>query len=62
MPERWTGELLADMHVQRVTAKRLAEEIGWNSKYLSAVLNGRVTPKKAEEKLRAALSSIIAKQ
>ena len=36
----------------------MAEEAGINPKYLSTVLNGHCTPKKAEEKLFAALERI----
>ena len=51
----WTGNLVAEMHLSGVTAKELAAEVGWNPKYLSAVLNGRREPKGAEYKLCAAL-------
>lgn len=55
MPEKWTGELLCEMHLNGITAKRLSEEIGWHPKYLSAVLNGHRTPKNAERNVRNAL-------
>lgn len=58
MPAQWTAEIVGEMHLKGVTAKRLAAEVGWNPKYLSQVLNGRVTPKGAEEKLRTALRQI----
>jgi DNA transposition AAA+ family ATPase len=47
------------MHLSGITAKHLAAEVGWNPKYLSQVLNSRVNPKGAEEKLKAALNRII---
>lgn len=55
MPAKWTGELLCEMHLKGITAKQLAKEVGWNPKYLSAVLNGRREPRNAERDLRAAL-------
>lgn len=58
MPAQWTAEIIGEMHLSNITAKRLAEEVGWNPKYLSQVLNGRVTPKGAEEKLREALERL----
>lgn len=61
MPAAWTGELLGEMHLTGVTAKRLAAEVGWHPKYLSAVLNGRRNPKNAEAELRAALSRLRVK-
>lgn len=62
MPEHWTGEILCEMHLHKVTAKRLAAEIGWHEKYLSAVLNGRRTPKGGESKARAALTRIVQRE
>lgn len=58
MPAQWTGELIGEMHLLGVTAKRLADAVGWNPKYLSGVLNGHYQPKGAEEKLRAALERL----
>lgn len=59
MPAQWTAEIISKMHLNSVTAKELATEAGWNPKYLSRVLNSRVDPKNAEEKLSAALNRII---
>lgn len=58
MPAQWTGGLIGEMHLKGVTAKRLAEEVGWNPNYLSMVLNGHKEPKDAEEKLRVALERL----
>lgn len=58
MPEKWTGDLLAKMHLSNITAKQLAKTVGWHPKYLSAVLNGRRTPKNAEATLREALDHL----
>lgn len=55
MPAQWTAKLIGEMHLAGVTAKRLAAEVGWHEKYLSAVLNGHRNPKGAEEKLWSAM-------
>lgn len=60
MPEKWTAEIIGEMHLKGITAKQLAEAVGWNSKYLSVVMNGHKKPKRAEEKLREALKRIDA--
>lgn len=60
MPEKWTGEVVGTMHVAGITAKQLAHKMGINEKYLSALLNGRKTPKGAEDKCKAALSELLA--
>lgn len=62
MPAQWTGALIGEMHILGVTRKQLAVEVGWHEKYLSAVMNGHKEPKGAEEKLRAALGRLVAKQ
>lgn len=62
MPAQWTAEIIGQMHLYGITGKNLAAAVGWNPKYLSQVLNGRVNPKGAEEKLRNALESLIATQ
>ena len=58
MPAQWTAMIIGEMHLNNVTAKQLAQEVGWHPKYLSQVLNGHKEPKGAEEKLKAALESI----
>lgn len=55
MPAQWTAAIISELHMRRITAKQLAEEVGWHPKYLSQVLNGHRSPKNAEAKLRAAL-------
>lgn len=60
MPEKWTGDVVGDMHVAGITAKQLAQKMGVNEKYLSAVLNSKKNPKNAESKCKAALSELIA--
>ena len=59
MPAQWTGTIIGQMHTEEISAKELAAEVEWNPKYLSQVLNSRVNPKGAEEKLTAAMDRII---
>lgn len=62
MPAQWTGEIVGKLHTYGITAKQLAATVGWNPKYLSAVLNGHVNSKKAETKLKEALEKLIAQK
>ena len=62
MPAQWTGEIVGQMHNNRVTAKDLANELGWHVKYLSCVLNSDNPPKKAECMVRAAFDRVVAKK
>ena len=59
MPAQWTGEVVGKIHNNRLTAKELAEELGWNDKDLSQVLNSENPPKNAEQKVNDALGRII---
>lgn len=58
MPE-WTGEVVGMMHVHGIKATELAARIGWNDKYLSAILNGRRTPRDAEMQVKRALYALV---
>lgn len=58
-PAPWTGEVVGKMHLAQVSGPSLAEEVGWHPKYLSKVLNGRVSPAGAEAKVKAALDRLI---
>lgn len=62
MPAQWTGEIIGKLHLNGITARQLAKEVGWSDKYLSLVLNGHREPKNAEAKVRAALDSILTAQ
>ena len=60
MKDKWTGDAAAIMHVHEISALALAEELGWNPKYLSSVLNCKRKPKNAENIVMAALNKIVA--
>lgn len=59
MPAQWTAELLGKMHMNRITAKELSAQLGYNPKYVSAVINGHREPKGAAETFRQALDALI---
>lgn len=59
MLEQWTGEIIGEMHLNGITAKQLAEQLGYNPKYVSTVLNGHRRPKHAESIFRKALDELI---
>lgn len=62
MPAQWTGRIVGELHNNNLTAKELAQEAGWNDKYLSQVLNSENPPKGAEQKLSDALDRLIQKR
>ena len=57
--DKWTGDAAAIMHVHESSALALAEELGWNPKYLSTVLNCKRRPKNAESLVMDALQRIV---
>lgn len=59
MPEKWTANVVAQMHLNGIKSKELAEEVGWNPKYLSAIMNGHETSGVAREKVQQALNRLV---
>ena len=62
MPERWTGELIGEMHNAQITRNELARELDCSKGYVCMVLNGQKSPKGGKERFRAAFESIKAKR
>lgn len=60
MLAQWTADVIGKMHLYKITAKQLSEHLGYNPKYVSAVLNGKRQPKKGEEIFRKAVDEIAA--
>lgn len=59
MPEIWTGDIVAALHIHRKTRQQLAEKMGINDKYLLSILNGHRNPPNAEERVKAALDELL---
>lgn len=59
MPEKWTGDVVAKMHVNRVSYETLAEKLGFTKSYVSMVLNGSRRPQGAEKRFKTALDEIL---
>lgn len=62
MPELWTSEVIAKMHLHRITQKELAKTLGWTPEYLNMILNGKRSPKNAESSVKTAMKKIIDEQ
>ncbi|MCI9474229.1 MAG: hypothetical protein HFF31_09500 [Flavonifractor sp.] len=62
MPQAWTAEVVARMHLAKVTAKRLAEESGYTPEYVSMVLNGHRDTESAKATILAALDKLEAER
>lgn len=59
MPEKWTGNLIGEMHNQRVTYEDIANELGVTKSYISMILSGRRKPEGIRERMEAALAAVI---
>lgn len=62
MPEKWTGNLIGQMHCNNVTLEDLANEMGCTKAYISMILNCRRKPPKARERLEEAFKSVLKKK
>lgn len=58
MPEVWTSEIIAELHLHRIKKKELADAIGWTPEYISMILNGQRNPAGAYEKMMKAIEKI----
>lgn len=58
MPEVWTSEIIAEMHLHKIKKKELADAIGWTPEYVSMILNGQRNPAGAYEKMMEAIGKI----
>lgn len=54
----WAGQLIGDMYDAHVSARQLADYMGLTPEYVSMVLNGKKTPKGAEQRFREALQEM----
>lgn len=57
MPENWKARLIAKLHMNRISKKRLAEQLGYTPEYVSMVLNGHRSPNGAENEFSKALGT-----
>ena len=62
MPAQWTGEIIGQMHLNKISKKELASAADVTPEYVSMVLNGHREPVGAEMKFRSALERIIEKR
>lgn len=60
MPQEWTADVVARMHLAGITRRQLAEAAGYTPEYVSMVLNGRRDTKNARATILAALERLTA--
>lgn len=62
MSEKWTGEIVAALHINKITQRELARELNLREEYVSAILSGARSPRGAKERMEAAICSIASKR
>ena len=61
MLAQWIGDFVGRMHCHRVTITQISQEMGVSREYLSMILNGHREPSGIEDRMNAALNSVIEK-
>ena len=56
---QWIGEIVGTLHIHKIQHKSLADKLNIDESYVSAILNGKRSPVRAEEKFRKAVSELI---
>ena len=59
MPQEWTADVVARMHMAKITITRLAAECGYTPEYVSMVLNGHRDTESAKATILAALDRLV---
>ena len=59
MPEQWTAEVVGKLHLNKISKRQLADELGFTPEYVSMVLNGHRAPTGAEQEFTAAVERLV---
>lgn len=62
MLAQWIGDLVGQMHNNKISKTQLAEHMGVSREYVSMVINGHREPAGAATRFKAAVAEIIAKR
>lgn len=59
MLAQWIGEVVGQMHRNKISKSQLAEHMGVSREYVSMILNGHRYPEGAETRFRSAIAEIV---
>jgi hypothetical protein len=62
MLAQWMGEIVGQMHNNKISQSQLADRLGIRREYVSVILNGHRCPAGAEARFRAAVNELIAEK
>ena len=57
---KWIATAVGLMHIHKITHKRLADKLGFTREYITMILNNKVSPPNAKEKVLTAINELIA--
>ena len=57
--EQWIASAVGKMHVNKVQQREVAARLGVTEEYLSMILNGKRSPKNAENRIMTAIDDLI---
>lgn len=60
--ENWIANVVGKMHVNNISNIELAKQLNVTPQYISGILNGKKSPKRAEERITAAVNEIVAEK
>lgn len=60
MLAQWIGDVVGQMHSNKITKTQIAEHMGVSREYVSMILNGHRAPADAESRFRTAVAEISA--
>lgn len=58
MPEKWTGEVVGLMHINKITNSDIAKILGVTPEYVSMILNSKKTSNGIEKRMKDAVAEI----
>ena len=58
--EHWIADVVGKMHINKITQSQLAKKMGVTNDYVWMILNGKKSPKDAENRINSAIDSILA--
>ena len=62
MPAKWTGDVVAALHINGITQAELARKMGVTVPYISMLLNGKKNAAGSEERMMEAIREIRAER
>ena len=60
--EQWIADVVGKMHINKITQSQLAGKMGVTNDYIWMILNGKKSPKNAENRINSAIDQILAER